>query len=136
MDAYVRWVVFLDKYFKAGILIKGYDKDLDNYFGYKSGLGDRLAMRQRTTFLIHTAFCMTAWCCVIYIAWKMGQKDVEERGMAVACKLQDRIERFYLKNGRNNFNFQKGSANSTPVPEMGLFGWIVLGEKRCTVLRN
>ena len=133
---HVRWIDFLDKYFEAGMLEKGYDEELDTYTGQKSGLGDWLAMRSRDTFLTHTAFYMAAGRCVAYIARKVGMKDVEERGMAVAKKIQDRIVHLYLKNGHDIFDFPKGQNAHTPGPEMSLFSKIVPGEKRCVVLKN
>ena len=136
LESHVKWIDFLDKYFEAGMHEKGYDDELDTYNGQKSGLGDWLAMRSRDTYLTHTAFYMAAGRCVAYIARKVGMKDIEEKGMAVAKKIQDRIVRLYLKNGKENFDFPKGSASHTPGPELSLFSKIVPGEKRCVVLKN
>mmetsp|Transcript_584 Transcript_584/g.1146 ORF Transcript_584/g.1146 Transcript_584/m.1146 type:complete len:1344 (+) Transcript_584:204-4235(+) len=136
LASHVKWIDFLDKYFEAGMLKKGYDKELNEYFGQKSGLGDWLAMRSRDTFLTHTAFYMAAGRCVAYIARKVGMKDVEEKGMAVAKKIQNRISDLYLKNGKDDFDFPKGGAVHTPGPEMSLFSRIVPGEKRCVILKN
>ena len=136
LDSHVRWIDFLGKHFEAGMLKKEYDEDLNNYFGQKSGLGDWLAMRSRDTWLTHNGFYMAAGRCVAYVARKVGLKDIEEKGLAVAKKQQERIVRLYLKNGKDNFDFPKGSASHTPGPEMSLFSRIVPGEKRCTVLKN
>ncbi|KAL7527297.1 hypothetical protein ACHAXR_001887 [Thalassiosira sp. AJA248-18] len=136
LASHIRWINFLDKYFDAGMLIKEYDTELDNYRGQKSGLGDWLAMRSRDTFLTHTAFYMAAGRCVAYVARKVGMKVEEEKGMAVAKKIQDRIVHLYLKNGKDNFDFPHGSASHTPGPEMSLFARIVPGQKRCVVLKN
>ena len=136
LSGHVKWIDFLDKYFEAGMLQKGYDEELDDYYGQKSGLGDWLAMRGRDTFLTHTAFYMAAGRCVAYVARKVGMKDLEEKGLAVAKKVQDRLVHLYLKNGKDNFDFPHGSASHTPGPEMSLFSRIVPGEKRCVVLKN
>jgi len=133
---HVRWIDFLDGHFEAGMLKKGYDKELDEYTGQKSGLGDWLAMRSRDTYLTHTAFYMASGRCVAYIARKVGLSAVEERGMALARKIQERIAHLYLKNGKDNFDFPRGSASHTPGPEMSLVSRIVPGEKRCVVLKN
>ena len=136
LSSHVKWIDFLDKYFEAGMHEKGYDDELDSYNGQKSGLGDWLAMRSRDTYLTHTAFYMAAGRCVAYIARKVGSKELEEKGIALAKKIQDRIVHLYLKNGKDNFDFPKGSTSHTPGPEMSLFSKIVPGEKRCVVLKN
>ncbi|KAL7554634.1 hypothetical protein ACHAWF_018136 [Thalassiosira exigua] len=136
LGGHVRWIDFLDTYFEAGMLQKGYDAELDQYHGQKSGLGDWLALRSRDTFLTHTAFYMAAGRCVAYLARKVNNEKLEERGMAVARKIQDRIVHLYLKNGRDDFDFPLGSTSHTPGPEMSLFSRIVPGEKRCIVLKN
>eukprot|EP00970_Alexandrium_tamarense_P001360 scaffold145_cov195-Alexandrium_tamarense.AAC.4 len=133
---HVKWLDFLDKYFDAGMEIKGYDKELDEYTGQKSGLGDWLAMRSRDTYLTHTAFVMASGRCVAYIGRKVGLASVEDKGMAVAKKIQDRLVHLYMKNGKDNFDFPLGSESHTPGPEMGLYTRIVPGEKRCIVLKN
>jgi len=136
LSSHVKWIDFLDKYFEAGMHEKGYDDELDSYNGQKSGLGDWLAMRSRDTYLTHTAFYMAAGRCVAYIARVVGSKELEEKGIALAKKIQDRIVHLYLKNGKDNFDFPKGSTSHTPGPEMSLFSKIVPGEKRCVVLKN
>jgi len=136
LGSHVKWVDFLDQYFDAGMLIKEYDVELDNYTGEKSGLGDWLALRSCDTYLTHTAFYMAAGRCIAYIARKVGKKDVEEKGMAVAKKIQERIAHLYLKNGEDTFDFPRGDASHTPGPEMSIFSRIVPGEKRCVVLKN
>eukprot|EP01082_Thalassiosira_pseudonana_P002965 g3371.t1 g3371 contig12:1941615-1945421(-) len=133
---HVKWLDFLDKYFDAGMEIKGYDKELDEYTGQKSGLGDWLAMRSRDTYLTHTAFVMASGRCVAYIGRKVGLASVEDKGMAVAKKIQDRLVHLYMKNGKDNFDFPLGSESHTPGPEMSLYTRIVPGEKRCIVLKN
>mmetsp|Transcript_16687 Transcript_16687/g.30306 ORF Transcript_16687/g.30306 Transcript_16687/m.30306 type:complete len:1349 (+) Transcript_16687:172-4218(+) len=136
LAAHVRWVDFLDKYFEAGMLIKGYDEELDEYHGQKSGLGDWLAMRSRDTFLTHTAFYMAAARCVAYIARKVGDEKMTRKSLAQAEIIRKRIASLYLMNGKDDFDFPRGHASHTPGPEMSLFSRIVPGEKRCVVLKN
>jgi hypothetical protein len=135
---HLKWLQFLDKNFEAGMLEKGYDKDLNEYLGQKSGLGDWLGMRSRDTFLTHAGFYMAAARSLAYISRKVGleAKGPEQKGMATAKVIQDRIAYLYLKNGMDNFDFPRGKAKHSPGPEMGLFARIVPGEKRCIVLEN
>jgi hypothetical protein len=135
---HLKWLQFLDKNFEAGMLEKGYDKDLNEYLGQKSGLGDWLGMRSRDTFLTHAGFYMAAARSLAYISRRVGleAKGPEQKGMATAKVIQDRIAYLYLKNGMDNFDFPRGKAKHSPGPEMGLFARIVPGEKRCIVLEN
>jgi hypothetical protein len=135
---HLKWLQFLDANFEQGMLEKGYDKELNDYLGQKSGLGDWLGMRPRDTFITHAGFYMAAARSLAYISHKVGieAKGPEQKGMATAKVMQDRIAYLYMKNGKDNFDFPRGQARHSPGPEMGLFARIVPGEKRCVVLEN
>eukprot|EP00986_Skeletonema_menzelii_P013396 scaffold7734_cov145-Skeletonema_menzelii.AAC.4 len=135
---HMRWLVFLEANFEQGMLEKGYDKELNDYPGQKSGLGDWLGMRPRDTYITHAGFYMAAARCLAYISHKVGIEALgpEQKGMAKAKVIQDRIAYLYLKNGKDNFDFPHGKARHSPGPEMGLFARIVPGEKRCVVFEN
>mmetsp|Transcript_20452 Transcript_20452/g.42912 ORF Transcript_20452/g.42912 Transcript_20452/m.42912 type:complete len:1082 (-) Transcript_20452:914-4159(-) len=135
-ENHVNWLKFLGSYFDDGMRTKNYDDELKNYTGRFSGLGDWLAMRPRDTFLTHTAFAMASGRCVAYIAHKLGARSVKTAALGFAKKYEGRISSLYLKNGKDNFDFPRGSAIHTPGPEMSLFTRIVPGPKRCVILKN
>ena len=133
---HIKWLDFLDKYFDKGMKKHRYDDELKGYDGNGSGLSDWLGLRNRDTFLTHTGFYMASARSVAYIAKKLGMDSLQERGMTTAKKLQDRINKLYFKNGKDDFDYPEGRAEASPGPDMGLFARIVPGEKRCKVLRN
>jgi len=133
---HVRWLDFLDKYFDAGMEKKGYDKDLIGYRGEKSGLSDWLSLRGKDTWLTHTGFYMASARTLAYIGNVLGDEKVLTKGLTRAKSLRERILHLYLKNGKDNFDCPECDGSLTPGPEMSLFSRIVLGEKRCTVLKN
>jgi len=94
---HIKWLDFLDKYFDEGMKEKKYDDELETYHAPLSGLGDWLAMRGRDTFLTHTGFYMASGRCVAYMAHVLGEKNTEDRGMALANTIRDRISYLYLK---------------------------------------
>jgi hypothetical protein len=132
---HIRWLEFLNREFDEGMKEKGYN-DLDKYSGSGSGLGDWLAMRGRDTYLTHAAFYMAAARCVAYISKKLGNEKMQRKSYVQAEITRARIAHLYLKNGKDNFDFPRGHADSTPGPEMSLFSRIVPGDKRCIVLKN
>jgi hypothetical protein len=71
-----------------------------------------------------------------YIGNVLGDEKVRTKGLTRAKSLRERILHLYLKNGKDNFDCPEGDGSLTPGPEMSLFSRIVLGEKRCTVLKN
>jgi hypothetical protein len=133
---HIKWLDFLDEYFDEGMKKHRYDDELKGYNGDGSGLSDWLGLRDRDTFLTHTGFYMASARSVAYIAKKLDMVSLQERGMTTAKKLQDRINKLYFKNGRDDFDYPEGRAVASPGPDMGLFARIVPGEKRCKVLRN
>ncbi|OEU17479.1 Bac_rhamnosid-domain-containing protein [Fragilariopsis cylindrus CCMP1102] len=133
---HIKWLDFLDKYFDKGMKKHRYDDELKGYDGNGSGLSDWLGLRNRDTFLTHTGFYMASARSVAYIAKKLGMDSLQERGMTTAKRLQDRINKLYFKNGKDDFDYPEGRAEASPGPDMGLFARIVPGEKRCKVLRN
>ena len=133
---HVRWLDFLDENFDTGMKKLGYDEELIGYYGDGKGLSDWLSLRDRDTFLTHIGFYMASARSVAYIAEKLGMTSLKERGLVTAKKLQDRINKLYFKNGKDNFDYPEGHGSSSPGPDMGLFTRIVPGEKRCKVLRN
>ncbi len=60
------------------------------------------------------AFAMASGRCVAYIAHKLGTKRVKTAALGFAKKYEDRISYLYLKNGKDNFDFPRGSAIHTP----------------------
>ena len=132
---HVKWLDFLDKYFDEGMLRKGYNEDLSEYGGEKSGLSDWLSLRGRDTWLTHTGFYMASARCVAYIAHALRDEKILNKGLAKAKQIQDRITRLYTQNGEK-FDCPECSNSLTPGPEMSLFSRIVPGDKRCDALRN
>lgn len=104
--------------------------------GEKSGLSDWLSLRGKDTWLTHTGFYMASARALAYIGNVLGDQRVRTIGSTRAESLRARIAHLYLKNGKDNFDCPEGSASLTPGPEMSLFSRIVLGEKRCIVLKN
>eukprot|EP00804_Cyclotella_cryptica_P003648 CCRYP_002212-RD/>CCRYP_002212-RD protein AED:0.38 eAED:0.38 QI:0/0.4/0.16/0.83/0.4/0.16/6/0/804 len=136
LPSHIRWLDFLNREFNAGMKEKGFANDLKGYQGDGSGLGDWLALRDRDTWLTHTAFYMASARAVAYISRELGDKDMQQKAFAKAEDIRSRISRLYLKNGKDTFDFPEGNSYATPGPEMSLFSRIVPGEKRCVVLKN
>eukprot|EP00804_Cyclotella_cryptica_P003649 CCRYP_002212-RA/>CCRYP_002212-RA protein AED:0.30 eAED:0.30 QI:0/0.5/0.4/1/0.5/0.4/5/1003/964 len=137
LPSHIRWLDFLNREFNAGMKEKGFANDLKGYQGDGSGLGDWLALRDRDTWLTHTAFYMASARAVAYISRELGDKDMQQKAFAKAEDIRSRISRLYLKNGKDTFDFpEEGNSYATPGPEMSLFSRIVPGEKRCVVLKN
>ena len=103
-----RWLVFLNREFNPGMKQKGYKDDLKGYEGDGSGLGDWLALRDRDTWLTHTAFYMASARAVAYISRLLGDSQLHDKAMNQANAIRDRISRLYLKNGKDTFDFPEG----------------------------
>jgi len=136
LPSHIKWLDFLDEHFDKGMKELRYDDELKEYDGDGKGLSDWLGLRDKDTFLTHTGFYMASARSVAYIAQKLGMTLLKERGLTTANKLQDRINKLYFKNGRDDFDYPEGDAAGSPGPDMGLFARIVPGEKRCKVVRN
>ncbi len=131
---HIKWVEFLNREFDNVIGSAMKEKRGDST--EISGLGDWLALRSRDTYLTHSSFYMASARAVAYIAHMMGNDQMQRKGMAAAKKIRDKIASLYLMNGKDNFDFPNGQADSTPGPELSLYSRIVPGEKRCAVLKN
>lgn len=57
---------------------------------------------------------MASGRCVAYIAHKLGARSVKTAALGFAKKYEGRISSLYLKNGKDNFDFPRGSAIHTP----------------------
>lgn len=79
---------------------KGYTDDLKDYTGDGSGLGDWLALRDRDTWLTHTAFYMASARAVAYISNVLGDTKLRQKAINQAEVVRDRISRLYMKNGK------------------------------------
>lgn len=106
------WLVFLNREFNSGMKEKGYTEDLKTYQGDGSGLGDWLALRDRDTWLTHTAFYMASARAVAYISRVLKDSTLQQKATNQADILRDRISRLYTKNGKDTFDFPRGECRS------------------------